>query len=64
MPRQGRQLSEGKIYYVMNRGNARKNIFHRPLTHSNSNKYIFYRLDGSQDNACMINRIESENPCR
>jgi REP element-mobilizing transposase RayT len=31
MPRQGRQLSENKIYHVMIRGNERKNIFHEKI---------------------------------
>ncbi len=37
MPRQGRQLSESKIYHVMIRGNARKNIF---LDEEDKNRFI------------------------
>ncbi|MBP2661400.1 MAG: transposase like protein, partial [Firmicutes bacterium] len=37
MPRQGRQLSESKIYHVMIRGNARKNIF---LDDEDKNRFI------------------------
>ncbi|MDF2636237.1 MAG: transposase like protein, partial [Pelosinus sp.] len=51
MPRQGRQLSESKIYHVMIRGNARKNIF---LDEEDKNRFIEILSEKNKDRKFVI----------
>jgi REP element-mobilizing transposase RayT/DNA-binding transcriptional regulator YiaG len=51
MPRQSRQLSESKIYHVMIRGNARKNIF---LDEEDKNRFIEILSEKNKDRKFAI----------